>query len=201
MLLGAPVVAEPTLLGGLALFMVLPTLDAVPPVVGAGFVVVLFVAGAVVLGIAEPGVAVFAGAAVAGAAPFIDGLPLLPTPLLALELSIAADVTGVAVLGAVVAGAAPWEPAPPFEPTELVPPTEPELVVEPVEPALPALEPVLTATEDGFPCVPALLVVDVLLLPLQATRPNDNRAAAKTTVVLLTMSQISNQKVKHMPLR
>ena len=37
MLLGAPVAAEPTLLGGLALFMVLPT-EAVPPVVAVPFV-------------------------------------------------------------------------------------------------------------------------------------------------------------------
>jgi hypothetical protein len=174
-LLGAPVAAEPTLLGGLALFMVLP-IEAAPPEVA-----VPFVAGVVVVVVVVPGVA--APLSLLGVV-----APLLVTPLLAFEPSIAADVTGVAVLCVVVVVTAPWEPAAPAEPTELVPPTEPELVVEPVEPALPALEPVLTATEEGFPCAPALLVVVVLLLPLQATRPNDNRAAAKTTVVFLTMS-------------
>lgn len=144
-LLGAPVVAEPTLLGGLALFMVLPSL-VIAPVLG----VVLPAAGMVVLVVPlAAGVAALDGLAlVAGD---IAGVPLLPTPLLLFEPSIAAEVTGVVVLGAVVAGVAPCEPALPFEPTELVPPTEPELVVEPVEPALPALEPVLTATEEGFP--------------------------------------------------
>lgn len=115
MLLGAPVVAEPTLLGGLALFMVLPILDVVllfivvSPVAGAALVVAALVAGATVFA-----VPLVAGAAVlgmvvpgAGAAPLAAGLPLLPTPLFALEPSIAADVTGVAVLGAVVTGAAP----------------------------------------------------------------------------------------------
>ena len=150
---------------------------------------------------------------VAGCALFVAGMLLFaagaaPVAVPLLELSIAAEDTGVALLleDGWVAPGVPVEPtalallleptelALPVEPTELAPPTEPELVVEPVEPALPALEPVLTATDDGLACVFALLVAEVLLFPLlQATSPKDNNALAKTIIVVfLTMRDISN---------
>lgn len=179
MLLGAPVTAEPTLEGAFVLFIVLPWLMLLE---GAGCMP-LEVAGTVCVV-----VDVTAGACVAG---------VVVVVVVVLEPSIAADATGVAVEVVVCVDGctAPCVPAAPLEPTELVPPTEPELVVEPVEPALPALEPVLTATEVGLPCVLPLLVAEVLLsLPLQATKPSDNNTPANKRVVFLTMNRISNDK-------
>jgi hypothetical protein len=65
----------------------------------------------------------------------------------------------------------------------------------PVAEAVPPVVAGALATGEVVLVVEAtVLEVVALLPPLQATKPNDNTAAAKTTMVFLAMSQISNQK-------
>lgn len=177
MLLGAAVTAEPTLLGDVAVLLPV-VLCPVVPLAGMFCMLPLFI---------EPEVA----GMLLFMVPLLAGIACMLL-LLGVEPSIAAEATGVEGLALVVLVELAGPPEVPAEPTEPELPKEPELAVEPAEPGLPALEPVLTASEVGVPpALPAEALVSLLPL-LQATKPKDNNALAKTTVVFLTMGQISN---------
>ena len=181
MLLGAAVTAEPTLLGAVAVLLPV-ALCPVVPLAGMFCMLPLLI---------EPEVAGMFCMLLLFMVPLLAGIACMLL-LLGVEPSIAAEATGVEGLALVVLVELAGPPEVPAEPTEPELPKEPELAVEPAEPGLPALEPVLTASEVGVPpALPAEALVSLLPL-LQATKPKDNNALAKTTVVFLTMGQISN---------